>query len=135
MLLIDEWIGYDDDIEKIWSDQFESRKSTPNYSTSPRNFEIQVAWKRPPVGWLKLNTDGASIGNLGVAGFGCIVRDHDGRCLLALSCPIPFASNNVAEFSAVLFGLKILTMITTENFIIETDSQLVQKALMEDVLT
>ena len=39
---------------------------------------VNVRWNKPPVGWFKLNTDGASMGNPGKAGGGGLIRDSAG---------------------------------------------------------
>ena len=39
---------------------------------------ILVSWVHPPLGFVKLNTDGSSLGNPGVAGFGGLIRDEGG---------------------------------------------------------
>ena len=44
-----------------------------NYSTTP------VSWCKPSVGWYKLNSDGASVGNPGKAGGGGLIRDYQGN--------------------------------------------------------
>ncbi|KAL0296081.1 UNVERIFIED_CONTAM: putative ribonuclease H protein [Sesamum radiatum] len=58
-------------------------------------------------GWVKLNTDGASKGNPGVAGAGGIVRDYEGKVILAFSEPIGFTNNMVVVMHVVLRGLGI----------------------------
>lgn len=39
----------------------------------------QIRWEKPQAGWKKLNIDGSSIGNLGLAGCGGIIRDEHGH--------------------------------------------------------
>lgn len=46
---------------------------------------IMVKWLKPPANSIKLNSDGASKGNPGPAGGGCILRDHTGNMVYALS--------------------------------------------------
>ena len=36
---------------------------------------MKVGWLRPPVSWYKLNSDGSSLGNPGLAGGGLIQND------------------------------------------------------------
>lgn len=46
---------------------------------------IMVKWRKPPANSIKLNSDGDSKGNPGPAGGGCILRDHTGNMVYALS--------------------------------------------------
>ena len=39
----------------------------------------QIRWEKPSNGWRKLNVDGASMGNLGKAGGGGLLRDEEGN--------------------------------------------------------
>ena len=39
---------------------------------------VQVAWKRPPLGWTTLNTDGSAMGNPGKAGCGGLLCNSEG---------------------------------------------------------
>ena len=39
---------------------------------------VPLGWKKPPRGWMKLNSDGSVLRNLGGAGGGGLIRDHDG---------------------------------------------------------
>lgn len=38
-----------------------------------------IPWSPFPIGVFKLNFDGSSLGNPGLAGFGCVLRDHLGQ--------------------------------------------------------
>lgn len=46
---------------------------------------IMVKWLKLPANSIKLNSDGASKGNPGPAGGGCILRDHTGNMVYVLS--------------------------------------------------
>ncbi|KAK4390170.1 putative ribonuclease H protein [Sesamum angolense] len=72
-------------------------------------FKIFVeVWKPEHLrGWVKLNTDGASKGNPGLARAGDIVRDYERKVILAFSEPIGFTNNMVAEMHVVLRGFGI----------------------------
>ena len=54
---------------------------------------------------LRVEADGGSRGNPGVAGYGAIVRDADGRLLAERAAPLGKASNNVAEYRGLIAGL------------------------------
>ena len=48
---------------------------------------------------LRIEADGGSRGNPGVAGYGAVVRDASGAVLAERAAPLGKASNNVAEYS------------------------------------
>ena len=41
----------------------------------PHTVIKQIHWDKPEEGWMKLNTDGLSLGNPGLAGGGGVIRD------------------------------------------------------------
>ncbi|KAL0008006.1 hypothetical protein SO802_009508 [Lithocarpus litseifolius] len=43
-----------------------------------------VRWLRPSPGWVRLNTDGSSLGNPGKAGGGGLIRDENGSWIKGL---------------------------------------------------
>ncbi|KAL0295036.1 UNVERIFIED_CONTAM: putative ribonuclease H protein [Sesamum angustifolium] len=94
--------------EHLRGDIFASRllklkiPETRNYQKSKT-----VYWLKPDLGWLKLNTGGASKGNPGLARAGGIVKDYEGKVIFVFSEPIGFTNNMVAEMHAVLRGLSI----------------------------
>jgi ribonuclease HI len=56
---------------------------------------------------LLIEADGGSRGNPGLAGYGAVVRDAlTGEVLAELSEPIGRATNNVAEYSGLVAGLR-----------------------------
>ncbi|KAG2689169.1 hypothetical protein I3760_09G128000 [Carya illinoinensis] len=44
-----------------------------------------LIWKPPPQGSLKMNVDGATLGEIDKAGIGLVLRDHEGNVLMACS--------------------------------------------------
>ena len=38
----------------------------------------RIRWEKPCSGWIKLNTDGSSLANPGMAGGGDLIRDENG---------------------------------------------------------
>ncbi|MFZ1372773.1 MAG: reverse transcriptase-like protein, partial [Nostocoides sp.] len=55
---------------------------------------------------LRIEADGGSRGNPGVAGYGAVVRDASGAVLAERAAPLGKASNNVAEYSGLIAGLE-----------------------------
>ncbi|MCS7066314.1 MAG: ribonuclease HI family protein [Fimbriimonadales bacterium] len=71
-----------------------------------------------------LYTDGASIGNPGPAGIGVILTDEQGKTLVKVSEPIGVATNNEAEYRALLRGLQEAIRLGVEHLVWYTDSEL-----------
>ena len=59
---------------------------------------IPIRWLKPLIDWLKLNTDRASLGNLGKASGGGIIRDNLGRWVKGFSLSIGLAMSVMVEF-------------------------------------
>ncbi|WP_371708370.1 reverse transcriptase-like protein [Nesterenkonia sp. NBAIMH1] len=57
---------------------------------------------------LIVEADGGSRGNPGIAGAGALVRDQDGQILASVAVPLGKASNNVAEYTGLIEGLKLV---------------------------
>lgn len=76
---------------------------------------------------LVVEADGGSRGNPGVAGYGALVRDPStGRVLVELAEPLGRASNNVAEYSGLLAGLRaVLDIDPGAGVRVKMDSKLV----------
>lgn len=64
-------------------------------------------WIPPPTGFLKINFDGASRGNLGLAGIGGVLRDNRGEIQHIYSQSLGEGSNNEMEFAVLQQGLRI----------------------------
>lgn len=58
-----------------------------------------------------LNTDGGSRGNPGPAAIGVVVSDESGKVLHKCGETIGAATNNDAEYQALIFGLKKLKLL------------------------
>ena len=84
-----------------------------------------VSWKKPPSGWCKLNTDGASLGNPGKVGGGGIIRDSDGKWMKGFARSIGFTTSITAEFWALRDGLLLADQIGVQNLEIELDAKVV----------
>ncbi|WP_238385287.1 reverse transcriptase-like protein [Nesterenkonia muleiensis] len=75
---------------------------------------------------LIVEADGGSRGNPGIAGAGALVRDPEGRILAAAAVPLGQASNNVAEYTGLIEGLRLARGIDPSAFVeVRLDSKLV----------
>ncbi|XP_057852324.1 uncharacterized protein LOC131062636 [Cryptomeria japonica] len=66
-----------------------------------------IRWKAPAPDWFKLNFDGAYRGNLGVSGYGAIIRNVEGDLILGTYSSLGWATNNEAEIHALIAGLSL----------------------------
>ena len=79
---------------------------------------------------LRLFTDGAARGNPGPAGLGLVVEDADGVRLWGGCRYIGTATNNTAEYMALIEGLKKVADWSPERLEIYLDSQLVVEQML-----
>ncbi|MDD5155861.1 MAG: ribonuclease HI family protein [Candidatus Omnitrophica bacterium] len=75
--------------------------------------------------------DGASKGNPGHAGIGVIIC-QDGQVLRNISSYIGKATNNVAEYTALIYALQEALVLKAESVNINTDSQLLYRQMRRD---
>ncbi|XP_057870996.1 uncharacterized protein LOC131077503 [Cryptomeria japonica] len=73
-------------------------------------------------GWCKVNFDGASTGNPGKSGIGCILRNSNGISIKEISEKIRVATNNEAEFRVALRRLQLGKELGVQRIHLEGDS-------------
>jgi ribonuclease HI len=74
---------------------------------------------------LRLRTDGAARGNPGPAGIGVLIEDDQGLRLRALHRWLGVATNNEAEYHALIEGLKAVRDWKPDRLEVYLDSKLV----------
>lgn len=75
---------------------------------------------------LFVEADGGSRGNPGIAGSGALVRNEVGQILATKATPLGKASNNVAEYTGLIEGLRLARDLDPEAFVeVKLDSKLV----------
>ena len=79
---------------------------------------------REPADSYVLSCDGASHGNPGPAGAGGIIREGRGAVVERYSLPLGEATNNVAEYRALIAGLDRLLRLGATKAVIRLDSEL-----------
>lgn len=80
---------------------------------------------------LEFFIDGASQGNPGPSGVGVVVI-RDGETVKSISEYIGETTNNVAEYTALLYALQEALLQRAENITINTDSQLLYRQLRKE---
>jgi ribonuclease HI len=74
---------------------------------------------------ITVNVDGGARGNPGPAGIGVVVRDDGGEVLEEVGEKIGEATNNVAEYKALLRGIELAAVHGATDLELIGDSQLV----------
>jgi ribonuclease HI len=78
---------------------------------------------------LVLNVDGGARGNPGPAAIGVIISQPDGQVVQEIAEAIGVATNNVAEYRALLRGLEAARALGADELEIIGDSELVARQL------
>ena len=78
---------------------------------------------------LTLEFDGGSRGNPGPAGIGAVVRAKDGTTLKELGRFIGRATNNVAEYKALITALQMARELGARKVVIRGDSELIVRQM------
>ena len=78
---------------------------------------------------LTLEFDGGSRGNPGPAGIGVVVRAADGTPIVTLGRFIGRATNNVAEYKALITALQEAKKLGAKKVVIRGDSELIIKQM------
>ena len=77
----------------------------------------------------RLFTDGGARGNPGPAAYGYVLEAEDGTVLAAHGEAIGIATNNVAEYSALLAGLEKAVELAVGDVEVVSDSELMVKQM------
>jgi ribonuclease H / adenosylcobalamin/alpha-ribazole phosphatase len=77
----------------------------------------------------RLSTDGGARGNPGPAAYGFVLEAEDGTVLAAEGRPIGIATNNVAEYRALIAGLEKARELAVGEVEVVSDSELVVKQM------
>jgi ribonuclease HI len=77
----------------------------------------------------RLFTDGGARGNPGPAAYGYVLESEDGHVLDARGEAIGIATNNVAEYSALVAGLEKAVELGVEELEVVSDSELLVKQM------
>jgi probable phosphoglycerate mutase len=77
----------------------------------------------------RLYTDGGARGNPGPAAYGIVLEAEDGTVLAAEGVPIGVATNNVAEYSGLVAGLRRALELHVTHLELVSDSELMVKQM------
>jgi ribonuclease HI len=80
----------------------------------------------------RLSTDGGARGNPGPAAFGYVLETEDGTVLAAHGETIGVATNNVAEYRALVEGLRKAGELQVDEVEVVSDSELLVRQMSGD---
>lgn len=72
-----------------------------------------------------INTDGVAAPNPGQAAIGAIIKDEQGELIATISQPIGYATNNQAEYRAIIAALEKAISLGIGQVDMRSDSELV----------
>lgn len=78
---------------------------------------------------IHIHADGGSRGNPGPAAVGAVLKDEKGHIVAEVSRSIGIATNNAAEYLAVIYGLQESVFLQAARVVLHLDSQLVARQL------
>lgn len=78
---------------------------------------------------LEIYIDGGARGNPGPSGIGVVILDSSGKRVKEISKYIGEATNNIAEYNALLYGLEETLILRADEIKINLDSELVAKQI------
>lgn len=79
---------------------------------------------------ITIQFDGGSRGNPGPAGIGVVLRAEDGTALITLGRFIGRATNNVAEYRALITGLEKAIELGAKKIVVRGDSELIIRQML-----
>ncbi len=80
----------------------------------------------------EIYVDGASRGNPGESGAGALIKEHGGKTLVRLRRHLGVMTNNMAEYRALLLGLKEARELGAVSVRVFADSELIVKQIRGD---
>lgn len=98
-----------------------------HYGSSPRSPSFRniktIRWERRLEGWMKLNTNGSSIDNLGRAGCGGVMRDECGRLVGGFIRSIGITSSFTMVLQGIRDGLILCYNLNISSLVVEIDAK------------
>ncbi|GKV30887.1 hypothetical protein SLEP1_g39658 [Rubroshorea leprosula] len=92
---------------------------------------IPVEWKKPEIGWTKLNFDGSCKGKLRKASIGGVFRNHKAEFLLGYAESIGRTTSVIAELAALRRGLELVLENGWTDLWLEGDAKTLVDIIVE----
>ena len=88
-----------------------------------------VRWSKPVSGWVKLTTDGSSLGNPGLAGGRALIRDKAGNWVMGFARKIGKTTSFIVELWALHDGLILCHNRNFATVEVEIDAKAIVDAI------
>lgn len=85
--------------------------------------------KNDQIELIVVNVDGASRGNPGESGIGVAIFDKDSNLINEACDYLGVATNNIAEYKALILGIKLSMKYNTKKILFKSDSELMVKQM------
>ena len=86
-------------------------------------------WEKPPIGWIKLNTNGSIIGCIERTGCGGVVRDEHGNWVVRFTRHVGATNTFAAELWGLRDGLLLCSSLNISCLIVEIDAKVIVDAI------
>ncbi|KAJ8749857.1 hypothetical protein K2173_013772 [Erythroxylum novogranatense] len=97
------------------------------------NLAFSLVWKKPPVGFIRINTDAAIFKELGTTSTGFVVRNSNGDCIAVGSNIFSGVLDpSTVEAMSIREALSWVKKKNLHSVIIESDSKLVIQSLLSN---
>lgn len=90
---------------------------------------VLVYWKKPPLEWVKFNTDGTFCASNALAASAGVVRCSEGRVLKCFQHYLGKRSIQYAELFSILTGIKVCKEMGITKILVESDAFNITEAL------
>ncbi|GLT79911.1 hypothetical protein SLA2020_513790 [Shorea laevis] len=80
-----------------WTLQLKFSSAKEKIFRTSSSYFNPVKWSKPPLGWMKLSSDGSAFSNPGNAGAAVVIRDGRGNWVVGYAKKLGMGSNNMAE--------------------------------------
>ena len=91
-----------------------------------------VKWNCPIDNWFSLNTNGVAIDNLGLVGYGGLIRDSIGSWIASFCRELGKCHNVMAKLWRLLEGLKLVVSLNIDKLIIQVNASVVVDLIVKN---
>lgn len=113
--------------------QNKGKSPMSDLQSAPNILEVQMGWKPPPSGYIKINVDASFVDSISATSVGAVARDSAGKVMVSLWDYIGRCNSvEEAELRACIAGLYIGITLHSP-IILETDCTLLQQILQKNL--